>query len=294
VETYNRASTISEVIQNIVNQTCQNFELIIVDSGSTDGTLELVRESLKHFEPNRLSIVSDSFTRSEIVRWNRPLKMARGRFIAICEGDDYFAQNHLELAKRELETFSSIENYLYTTELESFSNISEGQNIILPSEKMLRNLAMFKWCPAPSQVIFSRLINGVPFFFDEKAHYAGEYSLYEAILSADGILIRNELETVSRGYRYYPRNYTHIADAVQLHKRTKDSKYMDKRATASAQDYLAKSSLYFLVQQAVQPRFDYRLMKTFLRYAKISNFRAYLKTARGSFAHSIRMKKAKC
>jgi len=222
VETFNRSSTIAEVMRNIIGQSCQDFELIVVDNGSTDETLDLLSEILKNFDPERLTIVKDSFTENEMVRWNRPIKLARGRHIAICEGDDYFSQNHLELAKVALQRFHTRNFHIYTTELQSYSLISEGQNVDLPSRSMQRNLGMFRWCPAPSQVIFSRLINGVPFLFDLNAHYAGEYSLYEAALSTDGILIRNEMDTVIRGYRYYPRNYSHIVDAVQFYKKIRN------------------------------------------------------------------------
>ena len=44
VTTYNRSSLLIETINSILNQTYQNFELIIVDDGSTDNTEELVKK----------------------------------------------------------------------------------------------------------------------------------------------------------------------------------------------------------------------------------------------------------
>jgi glycosyltransferase involved in cell wall biosynthesis len=293
VETFNRASTIAEVIRNIIGQSCQDFELIVVDNGSTDETFDLILEILINFSPERLTIIRDSFTENEMVRWNRPLKLARGRHIAICEGDDYFSLNHLALAKAAIEKFPANNFHMYTTELESFTSISEEQIIDLPSSSMQRNLGMFRWCPAPSQVIFSREIRGVPFLFDLKAQYAGEYSLYEAALSTDGILIRNHLDTVIRGYRYYPRDYTHIVDAVQFYKKHKKSNSMDSYSRTVARSYLARTSLYFFVQQAVHKRLDSLLLWTFFRFASPLETIVYMKTIRGAFSFSTRMKNSK-
>lgn len=41
---FNAAATIEETIQSVTNQSCKNIEYIIIDGGSTDGTLDIIKK----------------------------------------------------------------------------------------------------------------------------------------------------------------------------------------------------------------------------------------------------------
>jgi len=92
IPTYNGAAYLAEAIGSVLNQTLSDFELIIVDDCSTDGT-DVVAQSftdkrIKHFKnPVRLGLVGN---------WNRCIELARGQYICVFHQDDIMMSENLE------------------------------------------------------------------------------------------------------------------------------------------------------------------------------------------------------
>lgn len=90
--TYNGADYIEEALRSILNQTYQDFELLIVDDGSTDATLDIVQSFSDpriqlHRNPERLGIPAN---------WNRCLALAGGAFVGVFHQDDVMLPENLE------------------------------------------------------------------------------------------------------------------------------------------------------------------------------------------------------
>ncbi|MEH2258709.1 glycosyltransferase family 2 protein [Nostoc sp.] len=92
IPAYNAERTILETIKSVLQQTFSDFELIIINDGSTDQTLELV----KTIEDSRLKIFSYSNAGLSIAR-NRGIYHATGEFIAFLDADDLWTSDKLEL-----------------------------------------------------------------------------------------------------------------------------------------------------------------------------------------------------
>src|SRR5258707_1636701 len=82
VATYNRADVVSQAIESILGQTYENLEVIIVDDGSTDGTVEV----LERFG-SRLRILRQQNAGPSAAR-NRGIAAARGEIISLLDSDD--------------------------------------------------------------------------------------------------------------------------------------------------------------------------------------------------------------
>lgn len=82
---YNTARYLPESLESILNQTFRDFEFIIIDDGSTDDTLKILREY--ESRDSRLRIVSRPNT-GLTKALNEALALARGSFIARMDGDD--------------------------------------------------------------------------------------------------------------------------------------------------------------------------------------------------------------
>ena len=80
-------------IESVVNQTLENIEILCIDAGSTDGTLEVLRE-YEQADPRVQVIVSD--VKSYGYQMNLGLRAARGQYIGIVETDDFADKNMYE------------------------------------------------------------------------------------------------------------------------------------------------------------------------------------------------------
>lgn len=93
VATYNRCHLIGEAIKSVLDQTVQDFELLIYDDGSVDDTEAVV----KSFDDKRIRYINDSQNGGVANARNRMLEEARGQFVCVHDDDDIMLPNRLEL-----------------------------------------------------------------------------------------------------------------------------------------------------------------------------------------------------
>ncbi|WP_414754035.1 glycosyltransferase family 2 protein [Anabaena sp. CCY 9910] len=92
IPAYNAERTILETISSVQQQTFSDFELIIINDGSTDRTLELIQ----NIQDERLKIFSYENGGLPVAR-NRGISLASGEFIAFLDADDLWTPDKLEL-----------------------------------------------------------------------------------------------------------------------------------------------------------------------------------------------------
>ena len=88
---YNAASFITEAVGSTLAQTFTDFELIVVDDGSTDDTATIARA----FADDRLRVIGNSANLGMFTSLNIALGSARGEFIARMDADDIMAPTRL-------------------------------------------------------------------------------------------------------------------------------------------------------------------------------------------------------
>ncbi|MCF8464524.1 MAG: glycosyltransferase family 2 protein [Flavobacteriales bacterium] len=96
--TYNRESFLEEMILSISSQSLQDYEHIIVDDGSVDGTETLVKR-LMESHPKIIYIKQENKGRS--VARNVGIEAAKGQFVCFLDSDDVWLPNHLEVLNAE-------------------------------------------------------------------------------------------------------------------------------------------------------------------------------------------------
>ena len=91
--TYNSAETLRDTMQSVLNQTFKDVDYIIVDGGSKDTTMDIVKEFEPKFE-GRLRWVSEK-DKGIYDAMNKGVRMAQGDIVGILNSDDFFASDHV-------------------------------------------------------------------------------------------------------------------------------------------------------------------------------------------------------
>lgn len=127
IPTYNRAGFIGKTIQSLLNQTYPNFEIIVVDDGSTDNTEGVIA----NINDSRLHYYRKKNAERGAAR-NFGAKKAKGDYINFFDSDDLAYNNHLQEA---------YELFLKNINPEVFVLNYEIKN---PSNKLIRQSPLFK------------------------------------------------------------------------------------------------------------------------------------------------------
>jgi len=92
IPTYNRAHLVGRAIRSVLNQTYQDFEIIVVDDCSTDNTEEIV----KGFNDHRIRYMRHDRNRGGSAARNTGIKASQGKYIAFLDSDDEWLPEKLE------------------------------------------------------------------------------------------------------------------------------------------------------------------------------------------------------
>lgn len=203
--TFNRAYIIKNPIESVLAQTYSNWEMIIVDDGSNDGTEKLIES----YHDSRIRYVWQENKGQSAAR-NRGLEMARGEWITFLDSDNEFLPRFLETALTHFHADSNIlciipkgnrtlELYedgklIKTTSVESFPD----DNIKNPAKAVFLRDFIFD----PTGFIHSASIRDEGIRFDESLRYMEDWDYVMTIAEAhpDAFLYVPE-----RLYNYHQR-----------------------------------------------------------------------------------------
>lgn len=90
IPAYNRSGVVGNAIESVINQECDDFELIVIDDGSTDDT----KEAVLKFRDERVRYIYQKNKGGAEAR-NNGIDKAAGKYIAFLDSDDIFRKSHL-------------------------------------------------------------------------------------------------------------------------------------------------------------------------------------------------------
>jgi glycosyltransferase involved in cell wall biosynthesis len=176
IPTYQCEQYISQSIDSVLAQTFKDYEIIIIDDGSTDNTQELLR---KYSKMRNIKIFSQSNQGPAAAR-NLGIRMSSGEFIAFLDADDIWLPNKLEkqitfLEKHPLIDLVYCDSYIFNekcTRQRTLFDISRPF-----SGKALEELFLSDFIPLLTVVVRRSIFNTVG-FFDETVIGPEDYDLW--------------------------------------------------------------------------------------------------------------------
>lgn len=164
---YNTAGYLERSIYSILNQTYSNLEFIIIDDGSTDGSLKLIEQ----IDDKRIKIIQNRHNVGNYVCRNQGMRVANGKYIAVMDSDDIAMPHRLEAQVQKMESDEKV--IAVGTQFYSdygLSNKPRSSEVIKVS--LLGNNCMLH----PSLMIRKDVISGIG-GYDESYTFSSDYDL---------------------------------------------------------------------------------------------------------------------
>ncbi len=99
ITTYNRATLIKETIHSCLNQSYPDFEIIVIDDGSTDNTKEVLEEFIAAKQLQYYYLENGERAAAR----NAGVKLSKGQYIKFLDSDDLIEKDHVEICVRYFE-----------------------------------------------------------------------------------------------------------------------------------------------------------------------------------------------
>lgn len=100
---YNAANFIKKTMEMVQAQSYTNWELLLVDDGSKDDSVSVIKSYLQENPDERIRLIEKGVNEGAALTRNRGIKEAKGRFIAFLDADDVWLPDKLELQMRFME-----------------------------------------------------------------------------------------------------------------------------------------------------------------------------------------------
>lgn len=218
IPSYNYGAFIGKTIQSVLDQTYQDFEVIVVDDCSTDNSEEVV----KSFKDPRIRFFRNEKNLGMVPNTNKALKLAKGEFIGILHPDDYYDPKMIETALKMFDENPEI-GFTYSSHVV----VDENDRIItkvkvchrnksFKSKEEFKKLALRNIAPPSSVMVRGKCYEDVG-MFDEEFPYPSDWNMWLRIsLKYDSACLSDYLCY----YRMHKRNvsislYNSFETAVQ-------------------------------------------------------------------------------
>jgi glycosyltransferase involved in cell wall biosynthesis len=231
IPNYNHGRFLEKRIQSVLQQSLQDFELIILDDSSTDNSIEIIEQFRKHQKISHI-VYNQHNSGSPFKQWAKGIGLAKGEWIWIAESDDeadkdflgtaanainaypsvglFYCDAILEKGSAQVEKFSQQKNALFSTGKWNKDHLENGQ------EAINSHLKYYCTINNASSVVFKKElvdVNNDAF----RMHYHGDWLFYLTVLSKTNLYYSAKPLNI-----YREHSQSHIKNAHDIVKRKTD------------------------------------------------------------------------
>ena len=194
IPTLNRINTLQRALDSVINQTYKPAEIIVVDNGSSDGTLKLLREQYP-----KITILTENKIGVSSAR-NKGIKKSINQWIALLDSDDAWHPRKLEIQTSMLDSALKEYNLIHTDEVWFRNN--KHINQMKKHKKQggyIFERCLSLCCISPSSVMFKKNILDKVGLFDESLPVCEDYDMWLKICSSEEVLFAQDKLTYKYG-----------------------------------------------------------------------------------------------
>lgn len=172
---YNSAATIRECLDSILTQSYREFELIIINDGSTDDSMCIIQQ----YDDVRIHLLVNERNMGLIYTLNRGLEAVKGEYIVRMDADDIMCPNRLELQKKYMDAHEDI--VASGTQINSFSNSKKNiKQRVLPCSPDLLGAYLYLATPInhPTAIIRTQVVKDNHIRYNESFKHAEDYKFW--------------------------------------------------------------------------------------------------------------------
>jgi len=177
---YNGEKFLKETIESVLKQSFRSFEFVIIDDGSTDASKQIIQS----FDDHRIVFIENSQNIKLINTLNKGLEIAKGKYLARIDADDYMHSSRLEKQVHFLEANSDYVLVGSAVQLVRDDIVEEGDVIKYYSDHDDIVFSMSFYCPFihPSIMLRMDTIKDQQLRFDLAYLHAEDYELWTRIV----------------------------------------------------------------------------------------------------------------
>ncbi|GHT43715.1 hypothetical protein AGMMS49965_18080 [Bacteroidia bacterium] len=226
VPAYNAERYIEKCLNSLLNQDLEGYEIIVINDGSTDKTVEIVTQYTE--KSDVISLISQENQGQGVAR-NVGISNAKGKYLMFVDADDYLKENSISVLIKRIEMDNSdllygnyekvdVEGHILNkTKIEKLTNYTDKP---LSSEQFLSTPFGF-YCYTPLFVYKSSFIQNLDFSFLPKIYLEDTEWLSKVIFYAKKIAMIDY-----PFYNYVQTPESSMRDSNQLEKKIKDTLYV--------------------------------------------------------------------
>ncbi len=189
IPVYNSEKTIQKTLQSVIDQTYDNFEIFLIDDGSTDSTKKIIDEFIIAHPHYKIIYFFQENQGASTAR-NVGLKSAAGEYVALLDSDDFWHSNKIAL---QLEAFNN------NKDIDLLATNRDGEKFgfffgyrFEKITKIPTNLLLYKNFLITPTVLFKRDIIDAVGYFDEQMTHAEDLNYFLKISTKFNCYLYNE------------------------------------------------------------------------------------------------------
>lgn len=182
---YNAETTIVQCVQSVLNQSYRDLEMILIDDGSKDNTVQVLQNILKQNKAGgiEIKIICQANAGPSSAR-NKGLEMAKGQYVAFLDSDDEWTQDKI---KAQMACFSNPSIKLVGTAYnKKFKSLKDGLHTITFNMLLFSN-----YFPTPTVIVDRSVMKAIR--FDEQMKYSEDYRVWLSIASNHKCALLNDV-----------------------------------------------------------------------------------------------------